>query len=98
MPSDDSSSQPAGPARQSRGVRAFFRKMRKRLSAAPAEVARPPEPPQTVYVPVYGAPPVYPHYPRPQPQPRPPAPQAPVTAPSGGQGMVICAPGKPCIR
>lgn len=27
-------------------MRAFFRKMRKRLSAAPAEVARPPEPPQ----------------------------------------------------
>lgn len=78
--------------------RALEAGQRAQLEAECRNLVRPPEPPQTVYVPVYGAPPVYPHYPRPQPQPRPPAPQAPVTAPSGGQGMVICAPGKPCIR
>jgi len=43
MPSDDPSPQPAGSARHSRGVRAFLRKMRKRLSA-PVEAFRPPEP------------------------------------------------------
>jgi hypothetical protein len=32
MPSDDQSSTPAGPARLSRGLRAFFRKMRKDLT------------------------------------------------------------------
>ena len=45
MPSDDHSPQPAGPTRQSRGVRAFFRKLRHGLSGPP-EVVRPPEPVQ----------------------------------------------------
>lgn len=45
MPSDDSSPQPAVSARHSRGVRAFLRKMRKRL-AAPVEALRPREPVQ----------------------------------------------------
>ena len=48
MPSDDQSSTPAGPARLSRGVRAFFRKMRKDLAGRGlpglAEVSRPADP------------------------------------------------------
>jgi hypothetical protein len=48
MPSDDQSSPPAGSARLSRGVRAFFRKMRKDLAGrgAPglAETSRPADP------------------------------------------------------
>lgn len=45
MPSDDPSQPPAAPARTSRGVRAFLRRMRKRLVAGGGEAARPPEPP-----------------------------------------------------
>ncbi|PHY19355.1 hemolysin family protein [Caulobacter sp. BP25] len=45
MPSDEPSQQPAAPARRSRGVRAFFRRMRKRLTADGGESSRPPEPP-----------------------------------------------------
>lgn len=48
MPSDDQSSTPAGPARLSRGVRAFFRKMRKDLAGRGvpglAEASRPADP------------------------------------------------------
>jgi CBS domain containing-hemolysin-like protein len=47
MPSDDQSSPPAASARLSRGVRAFFRKMRKRLAKAgpsPAAETRPADP------------------------------------------------------
>jgi len=43
MPSDDSSPQPAVPARHSRGVRAFFRRMRKRLTPQ-GQTLRPSEP------------------------------------------------------
>jgi len=43
MPSDDSSHKPAVPERQSRGVRAFFRKMRRRL-APPSEPERSSDP------------------------------------------------------
>jgi CBS domain containing-hemolysin-like protein len=45
MPSDEPSQQPAAPARRSRGVRAFFRRMRKRLTVGGGESPRPPEPP-----------------------------------------------------
>lgn len=45
MPSDEPSQQPAAPARRSRGVRAFLRRMRKRLTAGGGESPRPPEPP-----------------------------------------------------
>ncbi|HWW24906.1 MAG TPA: hemolysin family protein, partial [Caulobacter sp.] len=48
MPSDDQSSTPAGPARLSRGLRAFFRKMRKDLAGRGvpglAEASRPADP------------------------------------------------------
>jgi CBS domain containing-hemolysin-like protein len=48
MPSDDQSSTPAAPTRLSRGVRAFFRKMRKDLAGRGvpglAEVSRPADP------------------------------------------------------
>lgn len=77
--------------------RALEASQRAQLETECRSLVRPPETPPTVYVPVYGAPPVYPQYPRPLPQPRPP-PQAPVTTPPAGQGMVICAPGKPCVR
>jgi len=43
MPSDDSSHKPAVPERQSRGVRAFFRKLRQRL-VPPGEPERSPDP------------------------------------------------------
>ena len=43
MPSDEPSQQPAVPARRSRGVRAFLRRMRRQLTGG--EPARPPEPP-----------------------------------------------------
>jgi CBS domain containing-hemolysin-like protein len=43
MPSDDSSQQPSAPARNSRGVRAFFRRMRRRLTP-PGQTLRPSEP------------------------------------------------------
>lgn len=45
MPSDEPSQQPAAPARRSRGVRAFLRRMRKRLTIGGGESPRPPEPP-----------------------------------------------------
>jgi len=45
MPSDEPSQQPAVPVRRSRGVRAFLRRMRKRLTASGGEAARPSEPP-----------------------------------------------------
>ena len=45
MPSDEPSQQPAAPARRSRGVRAFLRRMRRRLTAGGAEAPRAPEPP-----------------------------------------------------
>ncbi|WP_310000431.1 hemolysin family protein [Caulobacter segnis] len=45
MPSDEPSQQPAAPARRSRGVRAFLRRMRRRLTAGGGESPRPPEPP-----------------------------------------------------
>ena len=76
--------------------RALEAAQRAQMEAECRNLVRPPDPPQTIYVPVYGAPPVYPHYPRPLPQPRPP--QPPVTTPPSGPGMVICAPGKPCAR
>lgn len=79
--------------------RALEANQRAQMEAECRNLVRPPEPPQTVHVPVYVAPPVYPHhphYPHPQPQPKPP--QPPASTPPGGQGMVICAPGKPCIR
>lgn len=44
MPSDEPSQQPAAPARRSRGVRAFLRRMRRRLTAGGGETPRPPEP------------------------------------------------------
>ena len=44
MPSDEPSQQPAAPARRSRGVRAFLRRMRKRLTVGGGESPRPPEP------------------------------------------------------
>ena len=44
MPSDEPSQQPAAPARRSRGVRAFLRRMRKRLTVGGSESPRPPEP------------------------------------------------------
>ncbi len=44
MPSDEPSQLPAAPARRSRGVRAFLRRMRKRLTAGGGESPRPPEP------------------------------------------------------
>ncbi|WP_454758197.1 hemolysin family protein [Caulobacter segnis] len=44
MPSDEPSQQPAVPVRRSRGVRAFFRRMRKQLTGR-GDFARPPEPP-----------------------------------------------------
>ncbi|WP_150427747.1 DUF4124 domain-containing protein [Dechloromonas sp. CZR5] len=81
--------------------RALEATQRAQLEAECRNLIRPPEPAQTVHVPVYVAPPVYPHhphYPHPQPQPRPPKPEPPATTPPGGQGMVICAPGKPCMR
>lgn len=71
---------------------------RAQMEAECRNLVRPPDPPQTIYVPVYGAPPVYPGFPRPLPHPRPPTPQPPVTAPPSGPSMVICAPGKPCGR
>lgn len=76
--------------------RALEATQRAQMEAECRNLVRPPDPPQTIYVPVYGAPPIYPHYPRPLPQPRPQ--QPPVTAPPSGPGMVICAPGKPCAR
>lgn len=45
MPSDEPSQQPAVPARRSRGVRAFLRRMRKRLIAGDGEATRAPEAP-----------------------------------------------------
>lgn len=77
--------------------RALEASQRAQLEAECRSLVRPPEPPPTVYVPVYGAPPLYPQHPRPLPQPRPP-PQAPASTPPSGQGTVICAPGKPCVR
>lgn len=71
--------------------RALEASQRAQLETECRNLVRPPEPPQTVYVPAY------PLYPRPLPQPRPP-PQAPAATPPAGQGMVICAPGKPCVR
>lgn len=78
--------------------RALEAQQRAQLEAECRNLMRPPEPPPTVYLPVYGAPPLYPHYPRPQPLPRPPPPQPPATTPPSVSGTIICAPGKPCAR
>lgn len=47
MPSDDQSHPPVGPARLSRGLRAFFRRMRKGMVDLPAEPQRPADPNQS---------------------------------------------------
>ena len=79
--------------------RALEANQRAQMEAECRNLVRPPDPPQTVHVPVYVAPPVYPHHPHsPHPQPQPKPPQPPVTAPPEGQGMVICTPNKPCVR